>query len=114
MKTPKVKKVKIGSSYYDVEYVDDLRDENNRVLFGRIIQALRLIKINKGVCSYQNMLQAIHHEGTHGIMWEYVIENAVEDEEDLVEPISNGFYAFIIDNPEFIREILKHAEEIKK
>ena len=112
MKTPKVKKVKIGSSYYDVEYVDDLRDEMDRILLGRIFRSLCLIKINKGVCGYQSMLQVIHHETTHGIMDEYGIED-VKDL-DLVTPISNGNYAFIIDNPEFIREILKHAEEIKK
>lgn len=104
MKTPKIKKLKIGSSWYDVEYVDDLRDEDNRVLLGRIYRSLRKIRINK-TCSYQSMLQVIHHEGTHGVMWEYNIE----DVEDLVEPMSNGNYAFIINNPEFIRAILRCA-----
>jgi len=109
MKTPNIKKLKIGSSWYDVEYVDDLRDEQNRLLFGRIYQGIRLIKISKA-CSYQTMLQTLQHESTHGVMWEY----GIDDAEDLVEPINNGFYAFIIDNPEFIKEILKHAERIKK
>ena len=108
-KIPKIKKVKIGSSWYDVEYVDDLRDEDNRVLLGRIYRSLRKIRINKGTCSYQSMLQTLHHEGTHGVMWEY----AIDDVEDLVEPMSNGFYAFIINNSKLIREILKCAEEIK-
>ncbi|MCK4321968.1 hypothetical protein KAX08_05585 [candidate division WOR-3 bacterium] len=110
IKLPKIKKIKIGSSWYDVEYVDDLRDETNRVLFGRIFQGLRLIKINKSVCSYQSMLQVLHHESTHGIMWEY----GIDDVEDLVEPMSNGNYSFIIDNPELVREILRCAEEMKR
>lgn len=109
-KIPKIKKVKIGSSWYDVEYVDDLRDEENRVLLGRIFRSSRLIKINKGACGYQSMLQVIHHEGTHGVMWEYNID----DVEDLVKPMSNGFYAFLIDNPKLIKEILKYAEKIRK
>lgn len=109
IKLPKIKKIKIGSSWYDVEYVDDLRDDTNRVLFGRIFQAIRLIKINK-VCSYQSMLQVLHHESTHGIMWEY----GIDDVEDLVEPMSNGNYGFIIDNPLLVREILRYAGEMKR
>lgn len=103
MKLPKIKKLKIGSSWYDIEYVNDLRNEGNKVLFGRIYQASRKIKINKGICSYQSMLQVLHHESTHGIMWEY----AIDDVEDLVEPMSNGFYAFLINNPKLIKLILK-------
>lgn len=109
MNLPKIKKLKIGSSWYDIEYVDDLRNENNKVLFGRIYQASRKIKINKGICSYQSMLQVLHHESTHGIMWEY----AIDDVEDLVEPMSNGNYSFIIDNSKFVREILRCAEGLK-
>ena len=110
MKSPKIKKLKIGSSWYGVEYVDDLRDEQNRFLFGQILQESRLIKINRKRSGYQTMLQTLHHESEHGIMWEY----GVDDVEDLVESISNGNFAFIIDNPEFIREILRYAERMKK
>ena len=110
MKVPKTKKLKIGSSWYDIKYVDDLRDEQNRLMFGQILQGSRLIKINKERNSFQNMLQTLYHESEHGVMWEY----GVDDVEDLVESISNGNFAFIIDNPEFIREILKLAERIKK
>jgi len=106
MKTPKVKKLKIGSSWYDVEYVDELKDEKGRVLFGRIFECIRKIKINKGISSYQTMLQTLYHESRHGMMWEYV----VEDIEDLVKQVTNGSYAFIIDNPEFIKEILRNAK----
>ena len=111
IKIPQIKKIEIGSSWYDVKYVDGIKDEQGRVLAGRIHLSSHLIEVDKNV-SYQNMLQVIHHESTHGIMWEYAIED-VKDL-DLVTPMSNGFYAFIINNPEFIREILRYTEKIKK
>ena len=110
MKTPNTKKVEIGSSYYDVKYVDSIKDEYGKALSGRIWLAKHLIAIDKNV-SYQAMLQVIHHEATHGIMWEYAIED-VKDL-DLVTPISNGMYAFIINNPEYVREVLRYTERIK-
>ena len=103
-----VEGITIGSSYYRVLYVDDLKDEKGKRLFGRIWQDKKIIEINKG-CSYETQLQALLHENLHGICWEYVID----DDEDLVEPMSNGFYAFIINNSEFIREILRYAK-VKK
>jgi len=109
MRLPKIKKLKIGSSWYDVKYVDDLKNERGKPLFGRIWQTTHLVEIDKNT-SYQRKLQALTHESTHGICWEY----AIDDEEDLVEPMSNGFYAFIVSNPELIRAILKCAEELKK
>jgi len=108
-KIPKIKKSKIGSSWYDVEYVDDLKNEQDKRLFGRIWQDKKIIRIDKG-CSYETQLQALLHENIHGICWEY----AIDDDEELVLPISNGIFAFIINNPEFIREILKYTEKIKK
>ena len=44
------------------------------------------------------------------VIWEY----SIDDGEDIVTPIANAFYAFIIDNPEFIKLILKYAEELRK
>jgi len=111
IKVPNINKVEIGSSLYDVKYVDRIRDEQGKELAGRIWLVRHLIHIDKNV-SYQCMLQVIHHESTHGIMWEYAIED-VKDL-DLVTPISNGMYAFIVNNPEYIREILKYTERIKK
>ena len=110
MKLPNIKKIKIGSSWYDVKYVNNLKDGKGKLLFGRIWQDTHIIEIDKKN-SYQRTLQALLHESIHGICWEYIIE---EDEDSgLVEPISNGLYAFIIDNPGLVKEILKHAERIK-
>ena len=111
IKVPKIKNIEIGSSYYDVEYVDGIRDDYGKALGGRIWLSHHLIYIDKNA-SYQNMLQVIHHEAEHGIMWEYAIED-VKDL-DLVTPISNGNYAFIVNNPEYIREVLRYTERIKK
>ena len=111
MKIPKIKKIEIGSSLYDIEYVNGIRDDYGKALGGRIWLAHHLVKIDRNA-SYQTMLQVIHHEATHGIMWEYAIEDTKDS--DLVTPISNGMYAFIINNPEFIREVLKYTERIKK
>jgi hypothetical protein len=106
MKSLKIKKTRIGSSYYDIKYVKDLKDERGKRLFGRIWQDKKLIEIDRDNC-YEMQLQALLHENLHGICWEY----AIEDDEDMVEPISNGLFAFIMDNSELIKLILKHAEE---
>ena len=109
IKTPRIEHSRIGSSYYRVIYVDDLRNEKGKRLFGRIWQDKKIIEIDRG-CSYETMLQALLHENLHGIFWEH----AIDDDEDLVEPTSNGLFAFIMDNPKFIKLILKHAEEINE
>ena len=104
-----IKKAKVGSSYYDVEYIDELKGESGRDLSGRIWETNRLIKIISTE-SYQKQLQTLLHECIHGICWEY----GIKDLEDVVEPISNGLYALIIDNPKFIQKILDYTKELKK
>jgi len=107
MKSPKIKHSRIGSSYYNVMYVDNLRNEKDKRLFGRIWQDKKLIEIDKG-CSYETQLQALLHESLHGICW----EQAIDDDEDLVEPMSNGLFAFIMNNSEFIKLISKYANNV--
>jgi len=104
----KIRTTRIGSSHYDVKYVKDLKNDKGRRLFGRIWQDKKLIEIDEEN-SYETTLQALLHESIHGICWEHIID---DDDRELVEPITNGFYAFIMDNPEFIKLILKHAEKV--
>ena len=104
-----IKKQKIGSTYYDVEEVDDLRGDENQSLSGRIFQDQGKILINKQH-SYQQKLHTLLHEDTHGLFWEYTVNN----EEELVEVIANAFYALIVDNPKFIQKILDYTKELKK
>ena len=109
MKTPKIKKIRTGSSYYDVKYVRDLKNDKNEILRGKIWYDEGFIKISKDY-PFSSQLRTLHHEGTHGIFEEYNFEGG----EDEVDMFSKAFFAFIIDNPEFIKLILKYAEEIKK
>jgi len=104
-----IKKQKIGGNYYSVEYVEHLQDGKGVDLSGRILEINHKIKI----CTdgdLQNQLQALLHEDVHGFCWEY----SIKDIEDLVLPISNAFFALIIDNPKFIQKILDFAKKIKK
>jgi len=104
-----IKKQKIGSSYYDVEYVGELKGESGQDLSGRIWQCNRLIKIINTE-SYQSQLQTLLHESVHGLLWEY----GIKDMEDVVEPLSNAFYGLMVDNPKYIQKILDYTKELKK
>jgi glycerophosphoryl diester phosphodiesterase len=105
-----IKKSKILGSYYDVNYIDDLKDPiDNHKLDGRIIEDSHLIKIDKNL-DYQSQLKSLFHEDIHAICWEF----AIEDPEKFVRFIANGIFALIIDNPEFIKKILEFAELCKK
>lgn len=44
--------------------------------------------------------------------WEYVVK--VSEDENIVEPMTNAFFTFIIDNPKFIQKILDFAKTAKK
>ena len=105
-----IKKSKILGSYYDIEYVADLRDpEDGKKISGRILESEKLIKIEKYL-SLQNQLQTLLHEDVHGISWEY----SIVDPEKFVNNITSGIFALIVDNPEFIKKILKFASIQKK
>lgn len=104
-----IKKQKIGSSIYKVEYFSKLTDDKGIDLAGRILEINRLIKI----CTdgdEQNQLQALLHEDIHGVCWEY----GIKDVEDFITVFSNGIYALIIDNPKFIQKILDYTKKLRK
>lgn len=101
-------KVKICSSYYDVEYKKTLRNKDDKSLLGFIDSDEKMISICNRFPE-QTQLQIKFHESTHGIFHEYNIDG----DEDEVTMFSTAFYTFIIDNPVLIRKILDHTEEIK-
>ncbi|MDD5219836.1 MAG: hypothetical protein PHV11_04620 [Candidatus Bipolaricaulis sp.] len=104
-----IKKQKIGGSYYNVQYVENLRDpEDNKKLDGRITETDHIIKIESSL-DYQGKLQSLLHEDIHAICWQYKIE----DVENFVVQMSSGIFALIVDNPEFIGKILKFASKQK-
>ncbi|GAH18100.1 unnamed protein product [marine sediment metagenome] len=104
-----IKKQKIGSSVYNVEYVADLQDKKGTDLAGRIWEIDKKIKICTDGTE-QNQLQALLHEDLHGVCWEY----GIKDIEDFITVFSNGIYALIVDNPKFIQKILDYTKKIKK
>ena len=105
-----IKKTRVGSSFYNVGYVEKLKGDNDVALSGRVWEATREIKICNTE-SYQKQLQTLLHENLHAMCWEYVIK--VTEEENIVEPLTNVLFAFIMDNPDFIKLILKFANSQK-
>jgi hypothetical protein len=106
-----IKKTRVGSGFYDVEYVDELIGDRGDALSGRIWQAQHLIRI-LNTESYQNQLQTLLHENLHAMCWEYVVK--VEEDEEIIAPLANAFFAFVIDNPKFIQRILDYTKKLKK
>lgn len=96
-----IKKLKICSSIYDIKYKGKLVDEQNARLFGEIKIGDQVIIINNK-SHPQKQLQTIFHEAIHGIGREY----GIKMDEDINERMSNALYAFMLDNKEFIREIV--------
>lgn len=108
MKTLKIKKIRTGN-FYDVEYVENLRNEKDVILRGKIWYGDDLIQINKDF-PLSVQLKTLHHESTHGIFEEAHFDG----EEDEVAMFSKAFFTFIIDNPEFIKAILEYGERMKE
>lgn len=95
-----IKSVKTCSSIYEVKYINGLKDGND-VLFGEIDFGLLQIKIgNKYPIVRQR--QALLHECIHAISYEHQLGF----NEKMIERLSNAIYAFMIDNKEFINEII--------
>ena len=111
----KITKIKTGSSFYSVEYMSDLRSETDKILLGQTDLDNEIIEISTDF-PYFVQLKTLHHEGTHAIFAEYDLYGSDDKDvrENEVASFSRAFLTFIIDNPEFIRQILKYAEKMKK
>jgi len=62
----KFEKIRIVSSNYKITYHDIVRDDDGKLLEGRILEAQKEILIDKNL-DYQTILQVILHEVIHGI-----------------------------------------------
>ena len=101
-------KFRIGNTWYDVTYRKVIKSKQGKLLLGDIDFDNGRIRIcNK--FTRQTMLQTKFHECTHGLFQEY----GVDGDEDDVCLMTSAFYGFIIDNSEFIKDILKFAEGVK-
>ena len=99
----KFEKIRIVSSNYKITYHDVVRDNDGKILEGRILEALKEILIDKNLC-YQTKLQVIMHEAMHGIKWEMCFD--IKDENWNTQ-LTTGVTCFIRDNPEFIVEYMR-------
>ena len=103
----KITKIRTGSAFYKVEYVNDLKGDDSIPLLGRTWLDRGLIKINNEF-PWNKQLKTLHHEASHAIFYEY----GFSWNEKKVDLFSKAFYSFIINNPDFVRQILKYAEKV--
>ena len=110
-----ITKINAGSSFYSVNYMEDLRSETDKILLGQTDLDNEIIEISTDF-PYFVQLKTLHHEGTHAIFAEYDLYGSEDKDvrENEVASFSRAFLTFIIDNPEFIRQILRYAEKMKK
>ena len=101
--------LKIGSSYYAVSYQEEFRNDDDTLLLGLILHDSKVVLICNKYCK-QTQLHTKFHEATHGIFNEY----GIDGDENEIDLMGNAFYAFILDNPKFIKEILDFARKIKR
>ena len=103
--------LKIGGTVYNIQHIPDLKSpEDNSRLNGRIIWIDCLIKLREGM-SKQKDNQVLIHEAVHGILENYYIE---DENEGIVVKIANGLYSFIVDNADFIKDLIRHDQKLKK
>ena len=103
--------IKIGGTTFSIKHVPDLQSpEDNSSLNGRITWADCLIQIREGL-SKQKVNQVLVHEAMHGILNDYCIE---DENEGVVVKIGNGVYSFIVNNADFIKELIKHDQKLNK
>ena len=98
-----MKRLKINSSIYEIRYVDEVKiDGVNDLLQGALNRWDKVIEIKRDL-GEQARKQTIAHEAVHGIL----DEASIALSERTVERLANMLYGFMIDNKEFIREIVK-------
>ena len=100
-------KLRIVSSDYDITYQDEIRDDYDNLLDGRIIETESEIKVSLQQ-KYPRQLQVILHEAMHGLKWEFGLHNKPSNDDETINiQLTTGVGCFIRDNPEFIREYLR-------
>ena len=100
-------KLRIVSSDYDITYQDEIRDDYDNLLDGRIIETESEIKVSLQQ-KYPRQLQVILHKAMHGLKWEFGLNNKPSNDDETINiQLTTGVGCFIRDNPEFIREYLR-------
>jgi len=106
-KTIRLKSLNLGSSVYQIEYVDHLLDigGTNR-LAGAIDHGKCRIKVDLEA-DKQVVMETIVHEAFHYFLVQYGQEDAINPAriEGVVEALSNGFLMMMRLNPLFVKAI---------
>lgn len=101
-----IKDIKSGCTFYKVEYPEEVKDEKNKDLFGRVF----FDKDSILICSkypYQEQLKALLHECIHTIL-----DNGVIDvDENEIRLFTNLLHSFIIDNPKLFKLLIEYRGE---
>ena len=100
-KVLKTKKLKINSTVYNVKKFKKIIENGNIVLHGDIKHDMQYIRIATEYPLSKQYITALH-EAMHGIDEEY----SLGFDEDLIDHLSKAMYAFMLDNKEFIKEII--------
>lgn len=100
-----INKIKIGGTYYDLEFVDGLStpDKVNKVN-GKISYQMTKIEIESEISS-ESILESIIHECMHGLFQH--ADYKPDDNEHIIKILSNGFIQLFRDNPKLIEMIME-------
>ena len=99
MKIPKT--IKIGWRNYTVKFVEGIRDEKGEMLDGEIDFSNHIIYINDNLNEEEKEVVFLH-EITHGIFNDKC-HSEWQDNEDLIETISEGIFQLMLDNPKLFK-----------
>ncbi len=104
-------KIKVGGFIYTVEPWDP-READTRKRFGECLSDRKILRIDLSYGTRQ-AAKTLLHEILHAICTEWSIDKP-DDEESMVDPLSNGLHAVYRDNPEamkWIGKILSSGDE---
>lgn len=95
-----IKEIKIGGLFYDVDYLDELKTKKDQDMYGEVLFGEVKIKINNTFPKMKK--QSILHESLHAISEQYDLRL----NEVIIEKLTYALYAFLIDNKEYIGDII--------
>jgi hypothetical protein len=100
------KSIKIGGVNYEIQYIPDLNN-GVEVLYGNINFEQSVIKLSSTIaCSQQAQCITLLHEILHGIAEHAKLK--IENEEHIVNVLSNGIFQVVQDNPDLFGCAEKH------
>lgn len=106
MKIPE--SVRINGIEYPVKFVSALND-GERICHGRIFFNTCKIHINAETQGHEKMCVTLLHEILHALLFNGRIE--LNNEEDVVEVLSNGLYQVLQDNGRRFFDIVKEEKK---